>query len=330
MKRRLLLFYFIILPIGSFNGATVSRKDIAMKHFYHNKKVLVTGGCGFIGSEIATELVGLGANVTILDNLSSGYLHNIEHIKDKVHLIQGDIRDKNTCIKAAENAVVIFHLAAFVSVPKSVEQPAVCHEINIDGTFNILEAARIQKVSRIVFSSSSAVYGPVDRSCTEDMQCAPISPYGYSKWIGELLCQQYTNTFGVSTVMLRYFNVYGERQDPNAPYAAAMAKFTHLMKQNLPITVFGDGTQTRDFVPVEQVAQANLAMGMLPSEKVSGQTFNIAQGKSISILELVDQLKHKFPTFTAAVTFAAPRPGDVMHTSAIVSKYQKAVSVLEQ
>lgn len=326
--KHLALVIIPLLTIESLHCEQSLRKDRALKHFYENEKVLVTGGCGFIGSYITEKLVGLGAHVTLLDNLRSGYLKNIEHIKDKIEFINGDIRDKDVCIQAAQGAKVIFHLAAFVSVPKSVEQPDICHAINIDGTFNILEAARVNKVGRVVFSSSSAVYGPVDTSCTEDMQCAPISPYGYSKWIGELLCQQYSTVFGVETVMLRYFNVYGDRQDPNAPYAAAMAKFTHLMKQNLPITVFGDGKQTRDFVPVEQVADANLTMGMLPAEKVVGQTFNIAQGRSISILELVDQLKHKFPTFTAAVTFAPPRPGDVLHTSAKIEKYRFATKEL--
>lgn len=327
----LVSLYFLILPIASLHSADhLSLKENRLKHYYNGQKVLVTGGCGFIGSYVAEKLVELGAHVTILDNLHSGYLRNIEHFKQHVHFINGDIRNKDVCIDASKNAKTIFHLAAFVSVPKSVAEPDVCHAINIDGTFNILEAARINNVQRVVFSSSSAVYGPVDRSCIEDMPCAPISPYGYSKWIGELLCKQYTTIFGVSTVMLRYFNVFGERQDPNAPYAAAMAKFTHQMKQNLPLTIFGDGKQTRDFVPVETVAQANLVMGMLPAEKVSGQAYNIAQGKSISILELVDQLKQQFPTYTGAVTFAPARPGDVLHTSALVNKFQEAISHLEQ
>lgn len=320
---------FIILPIWSINSTNQpTQKDKALKQFYTNQKVLVTGGCGFIGSYIAEKLINLGADVTILDNLSSGYTRNIEPFKDRVHFIEGDIRNKDICIKATKGIKTIFHLAAFVSVPKSIAEPDICHAINIDGTFNILEAARINSVERVVFSSSSAVYGPVDRSCTEDMACAPMSPYGYSKWIGELLCQQYSNVFNISTVMLRYFNVYGDRQDPNAPYAAAMAKFTHQMKQNAPITIFGDGTQTRDFVPVEQVAESNLVMGMLPKEQVSGQAFNIAKGKSITILELVDQLKNKFPTYTGAVTFAPPRPGDVLHTSAITKKYEYATKQL--
>ncbi len=330
-SRLLLAIGFLIIPIGSAQTANQStRKDNALKQFYTNQKVLVTGGCGFIGSYVAEKLVEVGAEVTILDNLSSGYIKNIETFKNKVHVIHGDIRDKNACLTAARGVKTIFHLAAFVSVPKSVAEPDVCHAINIEGTFNILEAARLNKVERVIFSSSSAVYGPVDRSCTEDMPCAPLSPYGYSKWIGELLCQQYSNVFNISTVMLRYFNVYGDRQDPNAPYAAAMAKFTHQMKQNAPITIFGDGTQTRDFVPVETVAEANLIMGMLPKDQVSGQSFNIAKGKSITILELVDQLKQKFPTYTGAVTYAPPRPGDVLHTSAQVTKYQSAVAQLEQ
>jgi nucleoside-diphosphate-sugar epimerase len=307
---------------------TPSRKEEVLKHFYHNRKVLVTGGCGFIGSTIAEQLVTLGAHVTILDNLSTGYLRNIESFKDKVVFIQGDIRDKETCIQATHGVKTIFHLAAFVSVPKSVADPELCHTTNIDGTFNILEAARHNAVERVVFSSSSAVYGPTNAACTEDMSCAPISPYGYSKWTGELLCQQYSKVYGIDTVMLRYFNVYGERQDPNAAYAAAMAKFNHQMKQNLPITIFGDGTQTRDFVPVEQVAESNLLLGMLSAERVSGQAFNIAQGKSISILDLVDRLKHTFPTYTGAVLFGPERPGDVKHTRALVDKYEKTVSVL--
>lgn len=281
--------------------------------------VLVTGGCGFIGSHITQELIALGANVTIIDDLSTGSIANIHHIKNHIRFIQATITDQHACLQATKGQKLIFHLAALVSVPESVEKPRLCHEINVDGTFNILEAARINKVKRVVFSSSAAVYGNTEELCHEDMPCNPQSPYGFSKRVGELLCQQYSASYNLETVILRYFNVYGPRQNTEGAYASARAKFSYLMKHNMPITIYGDGLQTRDFIHVEEVAQANLTTGV--ASIAPGDIFNIASGQSITLLELINQLKEQFPHYDQKIHFAPARPGDLKHSRTDCSKY---------
>lgn len=291
-----------------------------MKQFYTNKKVLVTGGCGFIGSHVAEKLVNLGAHVTILDDLSTGSLENIHTIQDKVTFMHASITDKESCLQATRNQDVIFHLAAFISVPDSIQNPMQCHEINVDGTNNLLEAARANGVERFVFSSSAAVYGTRDSACVETDPCNPESPYGLSKLVGELYCQQYAKTYGLKTVCLRYFNVWGPRQNPNGAYAGVVAKFTEQMKKNAPITIFGDGSQTRDFVPVETIAYANIFLGSM-AHTVSGNVFNIATGKSATLLDLIDQLKVMYPDYQQPVQFAPARAGDIQCSIANNAKF---------
>jgi len=300
---------------------------ITMNNFYKDLNVVVTGGCGFIGSHLATTLVELGAHVTIIDDLSTGTIENIATIKDKITFINKSIVDKQACLEATKDAAIIFHLAAFISVPQSLEQPEMCHATNVDGLVHILEAARINGVGRLVFSSSSAVYGNNEGACAEDSLTNPESPYGYSKLIGELYCQQYAKNFGINAVICRYFNVYGERQNPNGAYAAVIAKFMHQLKNNLPMTIFGDGLQTRDFIPVAQVVQANLKLGML-APTIAGQVFNIATGKSITLLALVDQLKKDFPTYHNPLNFAPARAGDLKYSTANCAKYYRAIASL--
>lgn len=289
--------------------------------YYALMPVLITGGCGFIGSHLAERLVTLGAKVTILDDLSTGKLENIEQIKDHVRFIQGSITDPETCKQAAQGQQIIFHLAADVSVPASVKHPEKCHHTNVDGIFNLLEAARNAGAKRVVFSSSAAVYGNLEGICSETSPCVPMSPYGFSKQIGELYCQQYAYVFGLETVILRYFNVFGPRQDPHSQYASVIAKFSEAMQHNKPITVFGNGLQTRDFVPVQSIVEANLILGMHKALN-AGEIFNVATGKSITILKLIDCLKQQFPNYTGAINFAPERPGDIMHSIADCSKYQ--------
>jgi len=310
----------LLAAIGCAQASTMQERKEAMFESYKNKRVLVTGGCGFIGSHITRTLVAHGAHVTVLDNLSSGFADHIAPVSEQITFIEGDIRDKHTCLQATKGQEVIFHLAAFVSVPHSVEEPLLCNDINVDGTINMLEAARINNVPRFVFSSSSAVYGQTEGACTEETPSNPTSPYGFSKRIGELLCQQYSINYGIGTICLRYFNVYGERQNPNAQYAAVVAKFNDLMHQDLPVTIFGDGQQTRDFIPVEQVVKANLMMGLLETAQMNGDIFNVATGKSISVIELFEQLKYTHPDYTQTPRFAPARAGDVKHTSAVVTK----------
>jgi len=304
------------------------RKEI-MKNFYINKKVLVTGGAGFIGSHLCELLIELGANITIIDDLSTGSLNNINKFKDQITFIQKSILDYDACLQATRDQEVIFHLAAFVSVPASVADPVNCHAINVDGILYMLEAARTNHVKRFVFSSSSAIYGPTKGVCYEDQTPQPFSPYGFSKLIGEYYCRQYHLNYQVQTACLRYFNVFGERQDPNSQYAAVVAKFRDQMAKNLPITIFGDGLQTRDFVSVKQVAYANCLVGMQDAPMMDGKAFNIATGKSINLLELVDILKEQeFPNYTQEIIFAPARPGDVLNTAADCSRYQKLLDSL--
>ena len=209
-------------------------------------------------------------------------------VTDKVTFIHDSITNFEACLAATQNKKIIFHLAAFVSVPASTENPHVCHNINVVGTQNILEAARINNVKRVVFSSTCAIYGESPYSCNENMQPAPISPYGFSKLIGEIYCKEYAQLFDMETVAMRYFNVYGPRQNPQGHYAGVIAKFMHNMEHNLPITIFGDGTQTRDYVPVHTVVEANILLGACEKQHIQGEIFNIATGRSITLLELVD------------------------------------------
>ncbi len=296
-------------------------KEIRMHHFYKGLPVLVTGGCGFIGSHLCAKLVQLGARVTIIDDLSTGSQENITPIKDKVTLITKSVTDYQACLEATKEQKLVFHLAAFISVPESIEKPRICYITNVDGTANVLEASKKNNVSRFIFSSSAAVYGLREGICREDMPTAPLSPYGYSKFIGELYCQQYAQNYGFQAVCMRYFNVYGPRQNPKGSYAAAVAKFTDQMMHNAPITIFGDGMQTRDFVPVATIVDANLTLGMAPAEKVVGQVFNVGTGASITLLELIAQLKKKFPAYSGEIKFAPARLGDVKYSAADCSKF---------
>lgn len=288
--------------------------------FFKDLPILITGGAGFIGSHLAEELVKKGAKVTILDNLSTGKIDNLNTIQNKIDFINGSITDFNICKKATENKKIIFHLAALTSVPESVTNPTKCHEININGTFNILEAARQNNIEKFIFSSSSAVYGQTDEICDENMNCNPISPYGYSKLLGEYYTKQYSEIYNIKTVILRYFNVFGPRQDPNSSYAAAIAKFKYQLSNNLPIYIHGDGKQLRDFVPIERVIEANINLAE-HAEKISGNIFNIATGKSISILELIEILKKDYPEYNQSLVFSPARPGDTYVSKASCKKY---------
>ena len=305
------------------NKLSLSQDEwMKIEQFYQGKNVLVTGGCGFIGSHLAQKLADMGAHVTIIDNLATGTVENIKEFKDKVTFIEQNILDKKQCDDAVAGKEIIFHLAAFVSVPGSVKDPQGCHETNVDGTFHILQAAKKHTIKRVVFSSTSAIYGPREDTCSEtDAHLNPISPYGATKLMGELYCKQYTQLYNVPCVMLRYFNVYGPRQNPHSQYAAIVAKFQYHMERNEPITIYGDGSQTRDFVSVHEVVLANLLVGMAPQELVAGQLYNIGTGNSISILELASQMKKQYPHYTAATKFADARDGDVKHTQMSAQKY---------
>lgn len=298
---------------------------MAIKHtsFYKNKNILVTGGAGFIGSHLTEALVAAGARVTVLDNLSTGSQRNLQAISKSITFVEGDITDQKTCIQETHGQEVIFHCAALVSVPEAEADPAFCFAHNITGTFNILEAAANNHVKRLVFSSSAAVYGPQTEPCHEGMVCTPTSVYGYSKLIGELLCKQFSVRTSLKTVMLRYFNVFGDRQNADHPYAGVVAKFMHALKNNKPITLFGDGSQTRDFVPVTEIVTANMLLGALPDTYWAAEVYNIGTGKSITLNNLLAQLKIQFPTYAHDITHKPRRTGDIQYSHAVCTKFLK-------
>ncbi|MFC1894967.1 NAD-dependent epimerase/dehydratase family protein [Candidatus Dependentiae bacterium] len=295
-----------------------------MKHiekFYKNKRVLVTGGAGFIGSYIVEELIKNNAKVTILDNFSSGNINNLYNNITEINIIYGDITNPFTCLKATKNIDIVFHLAALISVPLSTKNPQKCNLINIEGTKNLLEACRKNDVKKFIFSSSSAVYGNKKEKCNEDDKVNPESQYAKSKVAGEEICKYYYENYGINTTCLRYFNVYGERQNPNGNYAAVVAKFTHNLKTNTPIVIYGDGKQTRDFIHVSEVAKANLKISIQPN--LNGDVFNIATGKSINLLELIDQLEKEINTKKTKLILQPERTGDIKYSVANCEKYKK-------
>jgi UDP-glucose 4-epimerase len=278
---------------------------------------LVTGGAGFIGSHLAARLVERGEAVRIFDNLSTGKLENIAPLGFRVELIKGDVRDAAAVRRAMAGVEVVFHQAADPSVPRSMTDPAACYESNVLGTVNVLQAAREASVRRVVFASSCAVYGDAPGTPkTERMKPAPLSPYATSKLAGEHLCQVYTRVFGVEAVALRYFNVFGPRQDPASAYAPVIPRFVKALIDGERPVVYGDGEQTRDFVYVDDVVQANLLAAQSPD--APGQIINIASGRSVSLNRLLATLIETMSVPGHPVYLPA-RAGDVRHSAADVS-----------
>lgn len=292
--------------------------------FYKNKNVLVTGGAGFIGSHLVEELVKKGAKVTILDNFSSGNINNLKNVFPYINILYGDVTNTFTCANATTNKEIVFHLAALVSVDYSIKNPSLCYAINIKGTRNLLEACKKNNVKAFIFSSSAAVYGNKNSSCKETDTPNPQSPYAISKLESEKLCKEYSEKYLISTTCLRYFNVYGERQNPNGDYAAVVAKFKYNLENNLPITIFGDGKQTRDFVHVSKVVEANLQMGT--KSNLNGEIFNIASGTSINLFELIEQLEKETKHKKTDIIFQSARPGDILNSSANCQKYNHCIA----
>jgi len=292
-----------------------------MSNFYQQKSVLVTGGAGFIGSHIVETLVKQGAFVCVLDNLVTGTLDNLSSVINDITVIQGDITSFSSCLAATHNQQIVFHCAAMVSVPETMKKPRLCNKVNVAGIYNLLEAARINRVERLIFSSSAAVYGNHEGPCIETQACNPTSPYGLSKLIGEQYCHLYCNLFNLHTLCLRYFNVYGKRQNP--ALQGVYEKFQAAMHANESITVYGDGTQTRDFISVEEVVEANLFLAQLPITYLNGQAVNIASGTSKSLNDLLEKFKKDFPQYTEEIMYKAARSGDIKHSSAAIEKYKK-------
>ncbi|MDP1713846.1 MAG: NAD-dependent epimerase/dehydratase family protein [Anaerolineales bacterium] len=270
-------------------------------------KYLVTGGAGFIGSHVASTLLQGGGQVRVLDNFSSGKRENLKDLD--IEILEGDLRDVSKVTQAVKGVEIIFHEAAFVSVPESMEKPQECFDVNITGTSLLFDAARKAGVRRVVIASSAAVYGDSDAMpLVEETPLRQLSPYAISKRVAEMYAELFTHQFGLEVAALRYFNVYGPRQRPDSMYAAAVPIFIRRMLDNKPITIFGDGGQTRDLVNVRDVVQANLLASEHPA--AAGQIFNVCTGVETRLLDLVDILYEIFPDAPKPI-HAEPRTGDI-------------------
>jgi len=297
------------------------------------KRYLVTGGAGFIGSHIAEELMERGHKVRIVDNFLTGKRENIASFLDKIELIEGDIRDFNLCKRASDGVDFVLHQAALPSVPRSIEDPLTTNEINVKGTLNLLLASRDAGVKKFVFASSSSVYGDDPRlPKKEGEEGAPLSPYAISKLVGEMYCQVFSQIYSLSTVCLRYFNIFGPRQDPYSQYSAVIPNFINKMVKGESPTIFGDGEQSRDFTYVANVVEANKLA--VEAKDVSGEILNIACGERTTVNSLVIEINQILKKDIKAI-YDKLRPGDVMHSYADISeaenvlKYKPLVSFTE-
>lgn len=287
-------------------------------------RYLVTGGAGFIGSNIVRKLLALKHDVRVIDNFLTGKRENLVEVAEAIELIDGDIRESGTMMQACQDMDYILHLAALSSVPRSVADPVLTHDINVTGTLNVLEAARKQGVKRVVFSSSSSVYGDTPTLPKhEQMPMAPLSPYAAHKATGELYCKVYDTIYQLETVCLRYFNVFGPRQDPLSQYSAVIPKFiTALSRGEQPI-IYGDGEQSRDFTYIDNVVAANIAASTAP--QAAGESINVACGRRITVNELAQKIGKSLGK-TASPQYERPRPGDVKHSLADISKAQRLLN----
>jgi len=285
-------------------------------------KFLVTGGAGFIGSHIVEKLLKDGHFVRVLDNFSSGKRENLPH--SGFELIEGDIRDRSTCDKACRDIDYVLHQAALRSVPKSMVAPHDYNAVNIDGTLNMLEAARENKIKRFVLASSSSVYGDIDKFPEkEDFLPEPISPYALSKLTGEYYCRIFSTHFGLETACLRYFNVFGPRQALDDEYAVVIPKFIHCILHDEQPPIFGTGKQSRDFTYIDNVVEANILAAT--AKGIKHEVFNVANGKDNTVLELVSLL-NKIIGKDIKPLFLPVRAGDVFRTCADISKIKKTLS----
>ncbi len=296
---------------------------------------LVTGGAGFIGSSIARALLARGDQVRILDNFSTGKRENLTDLAARIDLHEGDIRDDTALERALAGVEVVFHEAAIPSVPRSLVDPLTSHDVDATGTLKVLFHAKKAGVRRVVYAASSAAYGDTPTlPKVETMRPSPLSPYAVAKLAGELYCQMYATAYGLETVSLRYFNVFGARQDPQSEYAAVIPRFVTAALRGEGVTIYGDGTQSRDFCYIDNTVEANLLAASAPAELVSGRVFNVACGEATTlnqVIELLGPIVGKKPP----VTYAPARVGDVKHSLADVGEararlgYKGDVSFLE-
>src|ERR1700754_2414544 len=277
--------------------------------------VVVTGGAGFIGSHIASALSASGARVRVLDDLSTGHRENLDEIGGDIDFIEGSVADENVLKKALDGAELVFHEAAIPSVPRSVAEPTQTHIASVDGTFSLLLAARDNKVRRVIYAASSSAYGDQPTlPKSENMLPDPLSPYAVAKLVGEYYCQVFTRCYGLETVSLRYFNVFGPRQDPGSQYSGVVSRFISALFSNEQPVIFGDGEQSRDFTYVDNVVEANFKA----SETVDGvgRVINIANGERVTLNQLLNQLKELMGKTDVKIDYREPRVGDVRHSLA--------------
>jgi UDP-N-acetylglucosamine 4-epimerase len=299
---------------------------------FTGKSVLVTGGAGFVGSNLARTLVGLGAKVRVVDNLITGHKSNIEDLIDSgLEFIEGDIRDYSTCLSVLEGVDMISHQAALGSVPRSIIDPIASHDHNVNGTLNIMRAAVEKEVHRVVFASSSSVYG--DESTLPKVEHKTgriLSPYAATKCIDEVYGDMMNAVYGLDVVGLRYFNIYGPRQDPNGPYAAVIPKFIELLADGKTPTIYGDGEQSRDFTYIENAVQANLS-AMSRVQDFGFEVMNIACGSRLTINDLFFRLRESLSHFIPEVSqieviHGEEREGDILHSHADITKASRLLN----
>ncbi len=289
-------------------------------------RALVTGGAGFIGGHLAEALLRRGDAVRILDNYSTGARENRDHLRSlggDLELVEADLLDADALRRACRGKEVVFHLAALPSVPRSIEFPLSSHETNATGTLRLLSEARDAGVRRIVYSASSSAYGEIagggDAAKVESFTPRPLSPYAVSKLVGEMYAAVYSGVYGLETVCLRYFNIFGPRQRPDSPYAAAIPKFASAMLEGRRPVVFGDGLQSRDFTYVENAVQANLLAADAPAERVAGEVLNVGCGDSVTLRDVIASLNRILGT-RLEPDYAPPRMGEVLHSRADITK----------
>jgi len=291
---------------------------------YAGASVCVTGGAGFIGSHIVDALDQLGAKVTVIDDLSNGRRANLDKVCDRIRMIEASILDGERLAQAVEGARIVFHLAAIGSVPGSLRDPVRYHEVNATGTIRVLEAARQAGVKRLVYSASSSAYGDTPTlPKIESMKADPRSPYAVTKIAGEHACRAWSLCFGLSTVSLRYFNIFGRRQRPDTPYEAVIPVFATCLRQGQQPTIYGDGQQTRDFTHVDNAVHANLCAGAAKAD-LQGDMVNIGCGSNFTLTEVLDQMNAVLATKVLA-KFAPPRSGDVRDSLASIDRARELI-----
>jgi nucleoside-diphosphate-sugar epimerase len=281
--------------------------------------VLVTGGAGFIGSHIASGLAKAGARVRIIDDLSTGYRENIEEIGGDVDFVEASLADESALHKSLEDVELVFHEAAIPSVPRSVEDPRQTHIASVDSTFSLLLAARDRRVRRLIYAASSSAYGDQPTlPKTEIMLPDPLSPYAVAKLVGEYYCQVFTRVYGLETISLRYFNVFGPRQDPSSQYSGVISRFISALLSDEQPVIFGDGEQSRDFTYIENVVAANFKAAETTSG--IGQVINIANGERVTLNQLLHQLKQLTGKNDVQADYLEARTGDVCHSLADITR----------